>query len=474
MADNFFGLTDAGKLRDNNEDNFIAQATTDKRFIIGSVIDGVGGYEGGEVASELARTSILNFLKSSLGDNIPGTLKKAVLDANQKIIEEKKLSCKYAEMACVLTLVIADINNNKFYYAHVGDTRLYLFRDNSSLVKVSHDHSFVGYLEDSGRISEEAAMQHPKRNEINKALGFDDDKILVEPDFIETGESPFLPGDVLLLCSDGLSDMIDSKTITGILNAPGKLKDISTALIDAANQAGGKDNITVVIIKNDKQPTQHQATKPVASKKDEDQKIEPTVVEKTSATVQKPVTPKKKTSFTGLICIFLLLALAGFLYKDFFSSTNEIKTNALPLIKNVLSQRLQDNINNTTGKEIALNEILGGTKNVTINDSLNISKDSIYINGNGVTLVSDSSFNGAAMVFSDNCKYIVMDSITFQNFNIALLVNNKSLHLKNVQFVNCRYPVLMSQLFQNSRDNSVGITDSVHARLDSAKTRSSK
>lgn len=473
MADNFFGLTDTGKLRDNNEDSFIAQATPDNKFIIGSVIDGVGGYEGGEVASALTRTTILNYLQSSFGDDIPGTLENAVLEANQKIIEEKKSSGKNTEMACVLTLAVADIDNNKFYYAHVGDTRLYLFRDNTSLVKVSHDHSFVGYLEESGRITEEAAMQHPKRNEINKALGFDDGKF-TEPGFVETGESPFLPGDVLLLCSDGLSDMIDSNTIAEILHSSAKLKDKCRALIDAANHAGGKDNITVVILKNDKQPVLHEATKPVAPKKEDEQKHETTVVEKISNTTNKPVKPKKKTSFLGLVCIFLIVILAGFLYKDFFRNNNENIADNLPVIKNVLSQRIQDNINNTTGKELSLKDILGDTKSVSVNDSLVITKDSIHINGNGITLVSDSSFNGAAIVFSSGCKNIILDSITFQNFNIALLVNNKALHLKNVQFINCRYPLLMSMNNQSNSDAAGNIADSVHARIDSAKTRNSQ
>ena len=139
-----------------------------------------------------------------------------------------------------------------------------LLRDNS-LVKVSHDHSFVGFLEESGRLTEENAMNHPKRNEINKALGFDEEKF-IEDDYVETGESPFLPGDILLLCSDGLSDMINSRTITGILSSPHSLKEKSNALIDTANLAGGKDNITVVLIENDKSPSQHEATKPVVKK----------------------------------------------------------------------------------------------------------------------------------------------------------------------------------------------------------------
>lgn len=167
-------------------------------------------------------------------------------------------------MACVLTVALADISNNKFYYCHVGDTRLYLFRDNS-LVKITRDHSFVGFLEDSGRLSEEAAMRHPKRNEINKALGFD--ASIRAEDYIETGESPFLPGDTILLCSDGLSDMVGNSAMTAVLNTGKSLSVKAKALVDAANEAGGKDNITVVLVQNNKSPLKQTATKPAATVK---------------------------------------------------------------------------------------------------------------------------------------------------------------------------------------------------------------
>ena len=206
MADNFFGATDKGKMRDNNEDRFIAQTILQKRYVLACVIDGVGGYEGGEIASGLAHDAIINYLQKPFTEIIQ-SLKNALAAANERIYKKKQDENEISEMACVLTLTLADIKENKFYYAHVGDTRLYLLRDNS-LVKVTKDHSFVGFFEDSGRLTEEAAMNHPKRNEINKALGFDEQQFL-QPDYIETGESPFLPGDILLLCSDGLSDMIE-------------------------------------------------------------------------------------------------------------------------------------------------------------------------------------------------------------------------------------------------------------------------
>ncbi|NNU34358.1 serine/threonine-protein phosphatase [Mucilaginibacter sp. S1162] len=186
--------------------------------------------------------------------------------ANQKILDEKKQVKEHDSMACVATLALIDIERNQFYYAHVGDTRLYLLRDNS-LVKISHDQSFVGFLEESGRVNEAEAMAHPKRNEINKALGFEAN-LVKDSEYIETGQSPFLPGDLLLLCSDGLTDMVTGGDITTIITkGPSSLKDMSNQLIDAANAKGGKDNITVVLVKNTKQALKHNATMPTASEK---------------------------------------------------------------------------------------------------------------------------------------------------------------------------------------------------------------
>ena len=100
-------------------------------------------------------------------------------------------------------------------------------------------------------------------------MGFDEQQFL-QPDYIETGESPFLPGDILLLCSDGLSDMLSNKTITSILTSNKNLKEKGKALVKAANEAGGKDNITVVLVKNDKSRLIHEATKPIITKKNEE------------------------------------------------------------------------------------------------------------------------------------------------------------------------------------------------------------
>src|SRR3954471_4677587 len=145
MAENYFGFTDTGKVRTNNEDTFIAQSVINDQFIVACVIDGVGGYQGGEVAARIAHDAILDHLRNKSNDII-GLLKEAVGAANEAIYNEKRVSKANEQMACVLTLALVDIANNKFYFSHVGDTRLYLVRD-QSLVKITHDHSFVGFLE---------------------------------------------------------------------------------------------------------------------------------------------------------------------------------------------------------------------------------------------------------------------------------------------------------------------------------------
>src|SRR5665213_2320352 len=247
MAEYYYGITDKGKCREKNEDTFFAREIINNRFLVAGVIDGVGGYEGGDIAAGIARSVIMKNLET-LSENVIEGLRQAIIAANDKINEEKKVAGINERMACVLTCVVADIKNNKCWYAHVGDTRIYLMRDHS-LVKISKDHSVVGFLEESGRLSEEEAMRHPRRNEINKALGFEQD-ISSPEDFIETGESPFLPGDQLLLCSDGLTDMISSEAIMSRLTSEKDISSKAGSLINAANDAGGNDHITAVLVEN--------------------------------------------------------------------------------------------------------------------------------------------------------------------------------------------------------------------------------
>ncbi len=453
MAENYFGITDTGKLRTNNEDTFIAQPVLDNRFIAACVIDGVGGYEGGEVAAALAHEAILTSLKNA-GAGITAMMKEALAVANDAIYKEKLAGKKNGQMACVVTLALADLADNKFYYAHVGDTRLYLLRDHS-LVKITHDHSFVGFLEDNGRLSEEEAMRHPKRNEINKALGFDV-QVRTE-DYIETGESPFLPGDLIHLCSDGLTDLIDHRTITSILDTNKNLSFKAKALINAANNAGGKDNITVVLVQNNKSPLKQTATKPAMSqKKNNDTNNKEGLTEiKNDSNEQAVVADKKKSSAVPILSFLCLLILAAFLWLLYQNYNNnrlhekEMMNTVVQKKRNEQEQLFTDSINGTKTAEVfVMNQ--AGAPPVIITDSIFVNKDSLHVIGNGVTLKSDPSYKGPAFTVSTACKYILLDSMTLENFDIGVLIKNQGLELKNVQFKNCRIPVQHNYMFSDT------------------------
>lgn len=473
MAENYFGITDTGKLRTNNEDTFIAQSVMDDQFIVACVIDGVGGYAGGEVAASLAHDAILTHLKNK-PDDIIKLMKEAIAAANEAIYTEKKVNKANEQMACVLTMALVDIPNNKFYYSHVGDTRLYLFRDNS-LVKITRDHSFVGFLEDSGRLSEEAAMRHPKRNEINKALGFD--AYIRADDYIETGESPFLPGDTILLCSDGLSDMIGNSTISAVLNSKNGLSTKAKALVHAANDAGGKDNITVVLVQNNRRPLKQTATKPASAvKKNDITGNEEEVNEKTPLSPGNMVVQnKKRRSILPFLIFLFILILAAFLwilyqnYQNNKRHEEEVKNTIVQKKeRSPLEQKFIDSINGNKTKEVF---VLSTPESqfIVITDSIIISRDSLHIIGNGVTLISDSAYTGPALTVAPACKYLLLDSLTLENFDIGILTKNPGLHLRKVQFKNCRIPVQYNFMFKDRPIINGRFADTVFYNSDSTQ-----
>jgi serine/threonine protein phosphatase PrpC len=241
-----FGKTDMGKLRTNNEDNLVFQHIWDKNHVLGVAIDGVGGYEGGEVAAEIAKIAIVEYLEKYPNGERLVLLAQAVTEANNRIFEERQKQPKLSQMSCVLSAVLVEVSKKRINMAHVGDSRFYQFQ-NGVLEKLSHDHSYVGYREDVGDLTEEEAMNHPKRNEINRMLG-DRKHQPNDADFIEAKIFPLLPNSILLLCSDGLTDLVNRAEISEILSENSSLKKKTQLLIDKANEKGGKDNITVVLI----------------------------------------------------------------------------------------------------------------------------------------------------------------------------------------------------------------------------------
>lgn len=248
---NFFGRTDTGRIRSNNEDGLIFQNIWDTDYILMIVVDGVGGHEGGEIATEIAVTEIPKYLKEyPFGERLT-LLKQAVTHANNVIFDQRKQQQEYSNMSCVLTSCIVDKKNQKLHMVHIGDTRLYQFYD-KRLSKLSHDHSLVGYREEIGELTEDEAMNHPQRNIIGRDLGSEIHKIDDE-DFLEAQTFYLSESAYYLLCSDGLTDMLKAHEIENILLQKISLEEKVNLLIDNTNLKGGKDNVTLILLDTPKE-----------------------------------------------------------------------------------------------------------------------------------------------------------------------------------------------------------------------------
>jgi PPM family protein phosphatase len=231
VAEGWFARSDTGRQRRANEDSYMARAPL---FV---VADGMGGARAGEVASKLAVESYEGGLPQS-----EGTPEQRLADqarqANARIHDLSRRESDLHGMGTTLTAVYAD--EDEVSIAHVGDSRAYCLRD-GELQRLTDDHSLVGELVRQGRLTPEEASEHPQRSIITRALG-------PEPDVaIDTRTLRARPGDVYLLCSDGLTSMIDEGTLAEILRSSRDLRRAGQALIRAANDAGGNDNITVVL-----------------------------------------------------------------------------------------------------------------------------------------------------------------------------------------------------------------------------------
>lgn len=241
----FFGKTDQGKNRTNNEDAFIAQSIWDDQVVLAAAIDGVGGYDGGEIAAAIAKKTIVDYLLSYPNGERSDLIKQAVVETNNAINKAREEDEEHPLMSCVLTAVLIDAKSGYLHMAHIGDTRLYQYSD-GQIKKLSHDHSLIGYREEIGDLTEEEAMHHPQRNVIGRDAG---SQILdINTDLVETASFPLVSNSIYILCSDGLSDMLTSSMMTEILKGDSGVEEKVTALIDKANEEGGKDNITVVLI----------------------------------------------------------------------------------------------------------------------------------------------------------------------------------------------------------------------------------
>jgi PPM family protein phosphatase len=232
------GDSHPGLQRAINEDRFHCDAAHG----IFIVVDGVGGQAAGEKAAETALATVRTRLERETGP-IEDRVREAIALANNEVHRLASLRAEWQGMACVLTVAV--ISNGDLVIGHVGDTRLYKLRA-GHIEKLTRDHSPVGEREDAGELSELDAMQHPRRNEVYRDVGSDQHDA-DDPEFIDVFRRPLETDAALLVCSDGLTDQVNSATITEIVSDfAGHPIEIVHALIDAANAAGGKDNVTVV------------------------------------------------------------------------------------------------------------------------------------------------------------------------------------------------------------------------------------
>lgn len=245
-----FGKTNIGLVRKVNEDAFYYQ----KRYEYGKpylciIADGMGGHNAGEVASRMAVTEINEFIEKSLNEqecnnlkDYEDLIKKAFLHANEEVYKKSMDSKECIGMGTTLTAVL--IVESNMIIGHVGDSRVYIIR-NDNIKRVTSDHSYVAELIKNGTIKPEEASKHPQKNLITRAIGTGE-SIDVDINVLDIKN-----GDYILMCTDGLSNMLNEDEILNVVKSDKKIEERCSELIDLANNKGGYDNITVIVVEVD-------------------------------------------------------------------------------------------------------------------------------------------------------------------------------------------------------------------------------
>jgi len=230
-----------GLVRKTNEDYYGYFDTINGHVFV--LCDGMGGHNAGEVAARIAVACVNHFFSTIFHKNIKLALKEAIEYANEQIIVAATDRKEYYLMGC--TIVIVVVVHKKIYYAHLGDSRIYLFKNNN-LQQITRDHSYIQTLIDKGEITKEKARTHPRRNEIERALGIG---INVEPNVCKR-HLKLSNNEILILCSDGLNSMLEDEEIEKIVNQnKNNIDTVVDKLIETTNQKGGFDNVTIQAIK---------------------------------------------------------------------------------------------------------------------------------------------------------------------------------------------------------------------------------
>ncbi|MBP2658884.1 MAG: protein serine/threonine phosphatase [Firmicutes bacterium] len=232
-------ISDIGLVRETNEDSYICDPP--HLFI---VADGMGGHVAGEIASKLAISTVNGYIQEHVGkDNLEILLKDAIIQANTSIYQMALSKEEFSGMGTTVTA--SYIDGDTIYWGHVGDSRMYLLR-NGKLNQLTNDHSLVWELVQSGNITRDEAYVHPKRNLLTRAVGT---SCLIT---VDTGFVQWKPGDIVLMCTDGLTNMVSEQNICTLMQRKDcEISSIVEQLVNQAKDAGGFDNITVILLKNE-------------------------------------------------------------------------------------------------------------------------------------------------------------------------------------------------------------------------------
>ena len=242
-----YAKTDIGKAREMNQDfYYVSDEINGMRLCI--LADGMGGYKGGEIASALATTSAKEYIQArfdkieSTTENIQDLIHEAMDYANEVVYKKSRENEELDQMGTTLEICI--MYGNKIYLGHIGDSRIYRIRRNI-IRRITTDHSYVETLVKDGTITREEAFYHPRKNMLMKALGCAGN---IEPDITAKG---FLPGDIILMCSDGLTNMLQEEEIYEIIT--NNVEESCDNLVKRANELGGLDNISVIVVEKDEE-----------------------------------------------------------------------------------------------------------------------------------------------------------------------------------------------------------------------------
>ncbi|WP_080059469.1 PP2C family protein-serine/threonine phosphatase [Spirosoma aerolatum] len=478
----FTGRTDVGRRRTDNQDAFLCSTIWAETSALLAVIDGVGGYAGGDRAAAIARESIEQYMAAPNGNPL-SMLREAVVFANNQIFKERQQELRLANMCCVLTTAVADSQSGKLAFVHVGDTRLYRYRQ-GILEKLTYDHSLVGVREDAQELTEAEAMQHPRRNEILRDVGSAMHRV-DDPDFLESGETDFLPGDQVLLCSDGLTDLITQAQIKAVLEQKRSLDEQTAELVRLANQQGGTDNITVVLAKNNRisdEPASGKDTNKatqVPTSKQPDEVVLP-VAAKPLSVSPKPAR-KRSIGFLVLVGLFvsgLIAAIVWYQYQpsgqsdtiadDSLATTRRQPYDSLMVIKPDvrLDSLLQMVYRSKEHRLVLPADTFRLSKPLSITDSLQS-----ILGGNRPTVLlpADSTQAQVALQISRSGT-VQLENILIRGFKTGIeITQGTRLQLSNVSFQNVELPV-RAAIRQETFRKAV-ITLSVQNQPDSTKTR---